>query len=268
MELRKFIPSFLRTLRIRTKWFIKNYNSIFYNSLLFTPEQLQGNVTFFADGLITSNNCDFINEEKFAKAYQHAKATNPWPNFTLQWRVYVVCWFASLAKNLEGDFVECGVNTGAYARAIVDYLNFEELDKKFYLFDTYEGLVESMVSEEEKNAGIASYIGQYDNVYERVLKTFAPFKNVEIIKGIVPHSLSKVETGTICYLSIDMNCAEPEIAAARFYWDKIVRGGVVILDDYGFPKHIEQKKAFDKFAKEKDVQILSLPTGQGIIIKK
>jgi len=39
------------------------------------------------------------------------------------------------------------------------------------------------------------------------------------------------------------------------------------LDDYGFNLHIEQKIAFDKFALDKGVQILQLPTGQGVIFK-
>ncbi|WP_051313347.1 TylF/MycF/NovP-related O-methyltransferase [Sporocytophaga myxococcoides] len=268
MNLRDLIPDRLRLLRVRLKWFLNNYNSIKYNSELFTPEELQGPVTFFADGLITSNNCDFITEENFSKAYQLAKETNPWPNFTLQWRVYTVCWFANFVKDLDGDFVECGVNTGAYARAIIEYVKFEKLEKQFYLFDTYEGLVESMVSEKEKEAGIGGYVGFYNDVYNQVKETFAPFENVRIVKGIVPQSLSSVKVDKICYLSIDMNCVEPEIAAAEFYWDKIVSGGVIILDDYGFPKHIEQKNAFDAFAKKKKVQILSLPTGQGIILKK
>jgi hypothetical protein len=64
-----------------------------------------------------------------------------------------------------------------------------------------------------------------------------------------------------------MNCVAPEIAAADFFWNKISVGGVMILDDYGFPQHINQKIAFDKFALEKKVEILCLPTGQGIIFK-
>jgi hypothetical protein len=64
-----------------------------------------------------------------------------------------------------------------------------------------------------------------------------------------------------------MNCVEPEIQAANYFWDKLVSGAVMILDDYGFGPHIEQKKAFDIFAKEKKVEILSLPTGQAIIFK-
>ena len=264
--LQKIIPDSLRFFRVRINWFLSNYKFIQYNTSLYTNE-LHGPATYKTDGLITSNNCDFINNEQFSKAYQKAKETNPWPGFTLQWRTYIVCWFANHVKNLEGDFVECGVNTGAYSRAVIEYINFDKLDKQFYLFDTYNGLDKSLVSEEEKIAGIDTYFGSYKNVYEQVKQTFAKFDNVKIIKGIVPYTLNECTSDKICYLSIDMNCVEPEITAVNYFWDKLVPGGVILLDDYGFPMHIHQKIAFDEFAKLKSVKILSLPTGQGIIIK-
>ena len=84
----------------------------------------------------------------------------------------------------------------------------------------------------------------------------------------MPATLVECDAREICYLSIDMNSVEPEIAAATFFWDKVVKGGVVFLDDYGFPLHINQKIAFDRFVLERGQSILCLPTGQGIIIKK
>jgi len=68
-------------------------------------------------------------------------------------------------------------------------------------------------------------------------------------------------------LHIDMNCTLPEIAAAEYFWDRLVSGAAMLLDDYGHGGHEEQKYAFDGFAKRKGVEILSLPTGQGLIIK-
>lgn len=108
--------------------------------------------------------------------------------------------------------------------------------------------------------------GGYQECYEFVKTIFAN-DNVEIIKGSVPETLSQVKTQKIAYLSIDMNCVEPEIAATEYFWEKMVSGGVVLLDDYGQQKHIEQKKGFDEFALQKGAQVLSLPTGQGLIIK-
>ena len=48
---------------------------------------------------------------------------------------------------------------------------------------------------------------------------------------------------------------------------KMVKGGIVLLDDYGFTDFAPQKKAFDRFASEHDIRILSLPTGQGMFLK-
>ncbi len=265
--LRRYMPLFIKIHIRKWKWIFCHYKSIDLKSKLeLADSHFLGPITYNTDSLVTSNNADFIKAPRFAAAYAAAAATNPWEGFTLQWRVYVVCWFANQAKHLEGDFVECGVNTGAYARAVVEYTNFNTTGKVFYLLDTFGGLVEDLVSEEEKNSGIAQYFGTYQNVYDQVKATFKDF-NVKIIKGPVPDTLSLVGAERIAYLSIDMNCVAPEIAAINFFWDKLVPGAVVILDDYGFPMHIHQKIAFDEFAQNKGIEILSLPTGQGIIIK-
>ena len=245
-------------------WFARNFRDVKLNSELF--HHVHGPLTYNTDGLATSNNADFITEPKFAKAYAAAAATQPWPNFTLQWRVYIVCWFANWVKNLEGDYVECGVNTGAYARAIIDYTDFAKTGKTFYLLDTFEGLDPSQITSQEAQAGVTNYLNAYTNVYDQVTKTFAPF-NARIIKGRVPDTLGQVDARQIAYLSIDMNVTAPEIAAMEYFWDRIVSGGVLIHDDYGFPQHIHQKHAVDEFAARRGVNVLCLPTGQGIIIK-
>jgi hypothetical protein len=255
-------PLFIRKANAKVKWFFKNYKSIQYDSEIFNS--IHGPMTYNTDGLATSNNCDFINDPRFDAAYQSAKATNPWPNFTLMWRIHIVCWLAEYAKHFEGDFVECGVNTGSYARAIIEYINFNSTGKTFYLMDTFQGIDPAYVTNAEKEVGILNY--KYRDTYNEVIETFKSFKTV-IIKGSIPATLNQCNVNKICYLSIDMNNLVPEIAALEYFWDKVVKGGVIILDDYGFPIHIEQKKAFDKFAAEKKHEILSLPTGQGLILK-
>ena len=64
-----------------------------------------------------------------------------------------------------------------------------------------------------------------------------------------------------------MNCVEPEIAAANYFWNMLVNGGIVLLDDYGWTNRLEQKNAFDEFANKNGLKVLPLPTGQGLIIK-
>jgi hypothetical protein len=166
---------------------------------------------------------------------------------------------------LEGDFVECGVNRGACSRAVIHFVNFPRLNKTFYLLDTFHGLEDLLVSDAERKRGIPQ-VARYEECYEAACRTFEGFP-VVMVRGVVPETLPQVKAGKVCYLHIDMNCAAPEIAAAEYFWDKLVPGAVMILDDYGWTRHYEQKMAFDCFAARKGVMVLALPTGQGLIFK-
>ncbi len=178
----------------------------------------QGPVSYMNDGLITSHNCDFLKDERFKKAYELGKATGSWPNVDIFWRAYVACWAGNYAKKLNGDFVECGVFKGGYARAIIEYIEFDKIDRDFYLVDTFEGLDDALVTKEERQYGItAENYNYYKNAYESVKNTFARFDKVHIVKGRVPEVLPKVQTDKVAYLSIDMNCKIPEIAAIDFF---------------------------------------------------
>jgi predicted O-methyltransferase YrrM len=79
--------------------------------------------------------------------------------------------------------------------------------------------------------------------------------------------LNKLEVDEVAFVSIDFNCVKPEKDALEFIWDKVVTGGIIIFDDYGFPGHQYQKEAHDNFTKEKNCLIYTCPTGQGILIK-
>lgn len=222
--------------------------------------------TYDQDGLKTIHNADFMHDETFKRAYEAGERLDSWFGAKIHWRAHVFFWAAARGLDLEGDFVECGVHRGGFSRAIIEYIGFSgRTDKVFYLLDTYEGLSEKLVSDEEKQNGILAY--PYESSYESVKHAFKEFDNVIIVKGDIPDTLPEVKSNKVSYLSIDLNCAEPEIAAAEFFWDKLVSGAVIVLDDYGWAKHIVQKHAFDEFAKQKKVPILSLPTGQGLIIK-
>lgn len=64
-----------------------------------------------------------------------------------------------------------------------------------------------------------------------------------------------------------MNIVAPEIATIEHFWGRLVPGAVVVLDDYAWKAHEVQKQAFDRFAADHQVEILTLPTGQGLLLK-
>jgi O-methyltransferase len=217
--------------------------------------------TYMEDGLITRHTADVLTDEKFSSAYAKGKATGSWGNVSPRWRVYTACWAASHALNFPGDFVECGVNRGGMALTIMEYLHFNTVGKRFFLLDTYCGFPEGSQAA-SANRGI------YSDCYADVVKTFAPYPGAEIVRGTIPHTLSAITSDQISYLSIDMNCVEPEIAAMRYLWPRLVAGAAILLDDYcGGPAYMRQKVAFDLLAQELGFRILALPTGQGLVIK-
>lgn len=220
---------------------------------------------FHEDGLCTIHNCDFLASPRFERAYAAGVATGSWRGWSLRWRAYILCWAAEWAFRLTGDFVECGVNKGGNVRMILDYLGADRFDRRFFLLDTFNGFDPGLMSEDEKAAVEQAY--EYSDCLDEVTRTFAPFPSVKIIPGAVPGTLPQIDATTVAFVSIDMNCVEPEIAAANFLWGRMPPGGIMILDDYGFAQHYRQKIAFDEFAAAKGLSFLSLPTGQGIIFK-
>lgn len=223
---------------------------------------------FDEDGLFTRLNHDFIHDRQFIRAHEAGKATGQM--FPGRWRFHVALWAAKHAAQLPGDFVECGVNNGSLAKAILTYLPWDELNKNFHLFDTWAGFDTSLLKEEELKLGLLKkFEGTYvSETFDLVKKTFATHARVQLHRGSVPQTLEAAGIQKVSYLSIDMNCSAPEIAAAEYFWNKLSPGAVIVLDDYGFnDTHTVQKRAFDAFCAAHGTQVLSLPTGQGLIFK-
>ena len=213
------------------------------------------------DGLLTVHNSDFVEERRFLEAYRAGELTGSWGGMDVRWRMHVVCWAASLGLQCEGDFVECGVSRGGSAMTILKFAKLPETTRKLYLLDTFHGPAPQYLSETERRA--LKHTPQFDECLADVRRTFTPYTGtVRIVPGPVPDTLASADTQRVAFLSIDMNNAAPEIAAAEYFWPKLSSGAPVILDDYGWSGHIEQKRAFDAFATRHGVCILSLPTGR------
>jgi O-methyltransferase len=220
-------------------------------------------VTYSMMGMTTNKNCDFMRDERFIEGFSAGMGQQYIEDFG-GWNIHINQWAAFHALQLKGDFVECGVNRGILAMSNMVFINFQTLkDRKYYLFDTFCGLDEKLSTAEEY--AIAKDV--YPDCHEFVVESFKKYPNAVIVKGTVPASLTQVDIERVAYLSIDMNCAIPEVAALEYFWPKLEPSAIVLLDDYGWPGHENQKEAADNFALSVGTKVLSLPTGQGLILK-
>ena len=66
-----------------------------------------------------------------------------------------------------------------------------------------------------------------------------------------------------------MNKAETEIAVLERLFERVVPGGIVILDDYEWSGvYRRQKISEDAWFAARDYRVIPLPTGQGLVIKR
>lgn len=224
------------------------------------------------DGLTSVHNHEFMQDPVFQAAYARGvQAVGI--DYNWHWRVHTGLWAASVAAKLPGDFAEFGVNRGFLSSAIMQMLDWNTTGRRFYLLDTFAGIDERYINEDDIEIGVVERnahdieTGFYTFDLDAVRANFAEWPAARIIAGAVPDTLDQIDSEQFAFAHIDMNCAPPEVAAADFLWPRLVPGGVILLDDYAYLGYRSQKLAMDKFAAGKGVSVLSLPTGQGLILK-
>lgn len=248
---------------------LRNYARRLLKSLGF---ELIRTSTFFKlydqDGVRTLNSHDFMRNVRFQEAYKRG-VTADGVDYNWHWRVHVGLWAAQSGLSREGDFVECGVNRGFMSSAIMQYVNWNSTGRTYYLLDTFSGISEKHLLKSERDRKVDKKVGKgfYKVNIDTVRDNFSEWDQVEIVVGTVPESLSKVNTTSVAFLHVDMNCAAPEVAAVEHFWPMLSAGAIVLLDDYGFPGREIQKEEMDRIGRKLGFSIAALPTGQGVIIK-
>lgn len=232
-------------------------------------------VDYTSDGLgVAGKNLSFMAEPGFLAAYEWSMNFTwngqacPWRKMDLRWRTHICVWAARHALHLDGAFVECGVDTALYSGAIARHLDFANLPRRFVLFDTFAGIPDvTDMTEAERQMKDSLNTTYYFDCHDFVKEKLRAYPNIDIIRGVLPGTLSAIQDLRIAYLSVDLNNAASEKAVIEALWPQLVPGAVVVIDDYGFTPHARQHDMWDAFATSQDRLIASLPTGQGLLLK-
>lgn len=209
-------------------------------------------------------NLSFRHDQKFISSFYDSVTSVR--EKSLVWRLHTLVWAAKNALNVDGDFVECGVLKGFCSSVILKYLDFQDLPRQAYLYDTFEGLPEKTSTEQERRRWDYTMLDP-EAIYTEVREKFSKYKNVNIVRGIVPDSFEQAVPEKIAFLHIDMNSEKAEMLALEHLFDRVTLGGFIVFDDFGWTCNVNQMTAELAFMKERGHPVLELPTGQGVVIK-
>ena len=82
-----------------------------------------------------------------------------------------------------------------------------------------------------------------------------------------PETFDGLEAGRFSFVHVDVDLYQPTIDCCHFFYPRLVPGGMMVFDDYGFPACRGEKDAADEYFSDKAEKPFVLPTGQGIVIK-
>lgn len=228
---------------------------------------------YVRDGMATVHDHSFLREQSFLSAYARGVRAAGGADYELPWRLKVALWCGRQALHVPGDFVECGVNRGFMSSGIMHDLAWEQRGRTFWLIDSFSGIDVDQLTPEEKARGRAEYNrsaltrGFYENDPAAVRANFEEWPSARVVQGILPDCLSALPLGRVAFVHMDLNSVGAEVQALEVLWPRISGGGVVLVDDYGFFGFAAHKPAYDSFAREHGIEVLQLPTGQGLLFK-
>ena len=172
---------------------------------------------------------------------------------------------------LPGSIVELGVFKGAgvftWAK-LCEIFCPTDIIKKVYSFDTFEGFPALSEEDGPRNTEYDRIIGGYNGgpdskkILESANAAFMADKHlraverIEFIEGDVINTIPRFvkEKGNglkICLLNLDLDLYEPTKIALEYFVPRMVKGGIIILDEYAIQSFGGETKAVDEYFNKK-----------------
>jgi O-methyltransferase len=168
-----------------------------------------------------------------------------------------------LARNaavLDGSFAEIGVYRGGTAKLLAHVA--DEHGRKLHLFDTFEGMP-SVDADHDRHAK-----GDFARTSLASVQAFVSRHASPVFHpGFFPETAAPVKDETFSLVHVDVDIAPSVEACCEFFYPRMVPGGVMVFDDYGFTSCPGAKLATDAFFERKPEPVLHLVTSQAVVFK-
>ena len=170
--------------------------------------------------------------------------------------------YARAARRLGGAMAELGVFAGGTARLICEAKG----EAPLHLFDVFETLQTSRSAPagEDRSAELRARFGAWHTPRAEVDRLLAPYAGVQIHAGTFPETTRGLEHERFAFVHLDADLESSTRAGLRFFYPRMLVGGVIIGDDYNHP---EVRRAFDEFFAPLPGAVVALPWSQAVAIK-
>ena len=176
---------------------------------------------------------------------------------------YYLISFGRYAVHLQGDFAECGVYRGGTALLLCRVLG--DAHKRLFLFDSFQGLPARHPEKDKSFWGEGMFHDTSLELVHGVLKDFRHL--VDIRKGWIPNTFVGLDHNRYAFVHVDVDLYQSCFDCCEYFYPRLVAGGVMLFDEYGFPSARGEKDAVDDFFRDKRDSPITLPTGQAIVVK-
>ena len=203
----------------------------------------------------------WLSDDSFNNTYKIIK------EYTLvdKHRCYELWQLVEETAKLEGALIEIGVWKGGSGALIAKKAKLSGIKDKVYLCDTFKGIVKSCKKDSfYKDEDLA------DTSRETVEEVINKLKldNTKILVGIFPEETSKLvsdKTFRFCHIDVDVYESAKDIV--KWLWPKLVVGGMIVFDDYGFPNSDGIMCFVNEERNKKDRLVIHNLNGHAILIK-
>jgi hypothetical protein len=166
---------------------------------------------------------------------------------------------AKMINGLPGSVVEVGVFKGKGAFHIARLFP----NKTLHLFDTFTGM--GGLIEEIDGDGWDKY---KKTSLEMVQDKLKGFDNVQIHPGVFPDTGAVLPTSErFCLVHVDVDLYRSTLDVSTFFYDRMVPGGIMVLNDYRCSTCPGATKAIDEFFADKPEKIVSKGNEHSWVIK-
>lgn len=179
-----------------------------------------------------------------------------------------------IAEGIPGDFLEAGVCKGGAAIFMRGLqVAHGAGERRTFVVDSFEGVPPSDKARDSaygldlEEACFPWLACSEGTVRDHFSRYDLLDSNVEFVKGWLADSLPRAEIGPLALLRIDVDLYSSTLECLDLLYDKVVQGGFVIVDDYGYLRCC--RDAVDEFRARRGVgEPIRWIDGSGIYWRK